>query len=254
MATITTADDIAALTEAHRLAQGTIGAETMQLIMSTWSTLDLAAIERTLEAWLRNSERIITSQYSRSAELAAGYGNIMQRLEIGPNVSADDLVSPAELLTSDEIRPSLLVTGPGRYFQALRKGNTQEVASLKAQVAAARSAQRLAMTGSRRTLTRTGLGWRRSTSGKPCQFCAMLAGRGAVYNSEEAAAFQAHDGCSCHPEPVFRREAQRSDEELRYKQLYDEAQAARRSGDIVAGGKNPALNALRTHMSRLGLL
>lgn len=36
-----------------------------------------------------------------------------------------------------------------------------------------------------------------------CAFCAMLSARGATYKTERSADFKAHDGCNCHPEPVF---------------------------------------------------
>lgn len=50
------------------------------------------------------------------------------------------------------------------------------------------------------------VGWRRVTSDNPCDFCAMLAAQGAVYNAEETADFEAHDNCSCTAEPVWGRE------------------------------------------------
>lgn len=50
------------------------------------------------------------------------------------------------------------------------------------------------------------VGWRRVSSGSGCSFCAMLESRGAVYRRERSARFQAHDGCSCTAEPVWRRE------------------------------------------------
>lgn len=45
-------------------------------------------------------------------------------------------------------------------------------------------------------------GWRRVTQGKTCQFCQMLAGRGAVY-SEETVYFAAHGHCDCAAVPNF---------------------------------------------------
>jgi hypothetical protein len=50
------------------------------------------------------------------------------------------------------------------------------------------------------------VGWQRVASDNACAFCEMLAARGAVY-SEESADFEAHDGCTCTVEPVWRREA-----------------------------------------------
>lgn len=68
---------------------------------------------------------------------------------------------------------------------------------------------RLTLAGGRQTLLQSIMadeyadGWRRITSGKACEFCAMLAGRGAVYK-EETVKFQSHGHCSCQPEPVYR--------------------------------------------------
>jgi hypothetical protein len=45
-------------------------------------------------------------------------------------------------------------------------------------------------------------GWARSTSGNACEFCEMLAGRGAVY-SEDTADFEAHGHCNCVAVPVW---------------------------------------------------
>lgn len=46
------------------------------------------------------------------------------------------------------------------------------------------------------------LGWARQTTGESCEFCVMLAGRGAVY-SAETADFGSHDNCDCVCVPVF---------------------------------------------------
>lgn len=45
-------------------------------------------------------------------------------------------------------------------------------------------------------------GWARIPEQNCCAFCALLATRGAVYK-EDTVAFQSHDRCRCHPEPVF---------------------------------------------------
>lgn len=46
-------------------------------------------------------------------------------------------------------------------------------------------------------------GWYRETKQRPCYFCALMAGRGAVYKSEQTAEFKPHDGCHCVPRPIF---------------------------------------------------
>jgi len=43
------------------------------------------------------------------------------------------------------------------------------------------------------------IAWRRLTSTKACNFCVMLADRGAVYWSEQTASFKPHDNCACFP-------------------------------------------------------
>lgn len=48
------------------------------------------------------------------------------------------------------------------------------------------------------------VGWRRVTHGG-CNFCQMLAGRGAVYR-EDTARFASHGHCGCTAQPVFRGE------------------------------------------------
>lgn len=45
-------------------------------------------------------------------------------------------------------------------------------------------------------------GYARVTDSSPCNFCELLAGRGAVYG-EESADFEAHDKCACGAEPLF---------------------------------------------------
>jgi hypothetical protein len=47
-----------------------------------------------------------------------------------------------------------------------------------------------------------GRGWARQTTGRSCDFCVMLAGRGDVY-SAETADFASHDRCDCVAVPVF---------------------------------------------------
>lgn len=47
------------------------------------------------------------------------------------------------------------------------------------------------------------VGYRRIARGESCQFCYMLAARGAVYK-DDSAYFAAHNKCKCTAQPVFR--------------------------------------------------
>lgn len=68
--------------------------------------------------------------------------------------------------------------------------------------------QRIVANAGRQTITQSSIddpaaeGWQRVGSGKDCEFCAMLIGRGAVYR-ESTATFASHDHCSCSAAPAF---------------------------------------------------
>lgn len=70
------------------------------------------------------------------------------------------------------------------------------------------------------------LGWaRRSRTGTPCGFCAMLISRGAVYRTAQTAQFSEgdlyHDDCNCYAEPLF-TDAQYDDSAFDLNRLYEE--------------------------------
>ncbi|WP_051742902.1 hypothetical protein [Kitasatospora sp. MBT66] len=52
------------------------------------------------------------------------------------------------------------------------------------------------------------IGYFRVTDAGPCYFCALMAGRGAVYKSKRTAAFGAHPHCHCQAVPIFSRRYQ----------------------------------------------
>lgn len=61
-----------------------------------------------------------------------------------------------------------------------------------------------------------GVGWRRVTGGHGCDFCRMLASRGAVYRKEVTATFAAHDNCDCMAEAFFEGEKIREANTIQY--------------------------------------
>lgn len=68
--------------------------------------------------------------------------------------------------------------------------------------------QRVIADGARQTIVGSTVkdparvGWARETDGNACDFCELLAGRGAVY-SEDSAGFESHDKCGCIGVPDF---------------------------------------------------
>ena len=71
-------------------------------------------------------------------------------------------------------------------------------------VLAANSMPRLVLNGGRDTvlgaISQDNARYSRVLGGTGCDFCQMLADRGAVY-SADTADFEAHDKCACTPEP-----------------------------------------------------
>ncbi|MFE2410834.1 hypothetical protein ACFXDE_21070 [Kitasatospora sp. NPDC059408] len=66
------------------------------------------------------------------------------------------------------------------------------------------------------------IGYYRATEGSPCYFCALMAGRGAVYKSKRTAAFGAHPHCHCQAVPIFSRRYQLPDANARFERMWRE--------------------------------
>lgn len=194
------------LTEAHRLAQVRVGAAAMQDMLAAWSLIDVNAIDATVPRWLRVALPLIQSRRDASALLAVNYLRTFRMLELG-NLEGFAPVTKAALDTA-AATTSLTVTGPVSLKSAMTAGTDLMRAAETAQTNTARSAMRHALGGGRDTIAATlesdryALGYRRVGSGKTCDFCQMLIGRGAVY-SGATSSFDAHDGCSCSAEPVY---------------------------------------------------
>jgi hypothetical protein len=242
--------EAARLTEAHRRAQGRLAARLALNLADTWTLLDPADIDATLQRWLRVTLPVVRDARRASAVLAGDYLPTFRALEIG---TIDGLtVRLTDSLDTRLASGSLIVDGPGFLRSATARGALLTTASEKALANVARSATRLALDGSRGTILgsietdRRSLGWARATSGKACAFCAMLAARGPVYRSEGSSSFDPHKGCNCHPEAVYREDADWPTGADRYRGLWDRAQAeARAAGELNRGTSNDALNAFR---------
>lgn len=197
--------EAARLTETHRLAQVRLGKLTVLQVRSLWPLLDPTALDATFPSWLRTVTPIVQAQRSASAQLAGRYLTAFRTLEVDAEPFAPVLADPAP---ARALTTSMLVTGPVSIKSAVKSGVPFALAVDTADVRAARAAMRHALAGGRETILHSvrsdtrARGWQRVTSAKPCEFCAMLAGRGTVY-TEESADFAAHDGCSCAAEPAY---------------------------------------------------
>lgn len=97
--------------------------------------------------------------------------------------------------------------GPGQFYNFLPNYDP-EMASGMASDALRGASTRMVMKGGRDTITHVvhvdpaAAGWERVIEPGACSFCAMLAGRGAVYK-ESTVDFRAHDHCHCVARVVF---------------------------------------------------
>lgn len=213
------------LTERHRLAQARLGARTAADVVATWALLDPERVDATVERWLAAAVPIVRSHRLDSARLAAAYAVAFKVSEVGGSASRPE---PIDEVVTDRLAVSLTVVGPVAIKRATSAGVPIARASQLAQAGVARAAMRHALDGGRETIVQTvqsdagALGWARATSARACGFCAMLASRGPVYGADTAG-FDAHDGCSCTPEPVYRSDADWPAGARDYRALWNES-------------------------------
>lgn len=194
------------LTEVHRLAQVTLGVQVVDQLNMVWPLLDPADLDGTFDRWLLAVTRIVAQQRSASARLAGSYLVAFARLELGPGTRMTPVLEPG--VDARALTTSMLVTGPVSVKRAMTRGVLLDRAVDIAKAASSAAGMRHALDGGRQTIQQTirhddrAVGFQRVTSGQPCEFCSMLAGRGAVYK-DDTVDFEAHDGCSCTSEPVF---------------------------------------------------
>lgn len=200
----------AALTEAHRIAQARLAANTTAQVLNVWPLLDPADLDGTLSRWISGVHPIVSANRDLSARLAAAYYQSFRTATVG---LAGDGFTPtlAGPLSLDRLTAALVVTGPGAIKTSLMRGVLLETALDTAQAETARAATYHATNGGRETIVASteadprAIGWARAASGDPCAFCAMLASRGPVYHDEDTGGFEAHPGCNCTAEPTFNR-------------------------------------------------
>lgn len=186
-----TASDIATIRAANR---GVVALATRDL-RAFWSSLNLDRPEAARDALLRFVP-VLTAQYGEvAATVAADFYDDL-RLEAGvrpgfrarmaETVPAEAVVARTRfgaqhLFTEAPGQALAFLTGAVSKY-VLQPGRSTIAGSAKADPAAS--------------------GWHRETRPGACDFCRLLAGRGAVYR-RETARFAAHDDCGCVAVPSW---------------------------------------------------
>lgn len=235
----------AQLTARHRQAQLAIRAGALRDFVRIWPLW--RGDERSFQALVEAAIPLVRAHRGASSELAATYFAAFRRAEgVGANATPQ-LAAPPD---PKRVTSSLYVTGSVMTGKAIAAGHSPQAAMQTALTRTSGALTRHVLEGGRETLIRSSAadrearGWTRVTGGTPCAFCAMLAGRGAVY-SEDAADFQAHDHCSCAAEPMYEGSELPGDSQ-RFRELYNRAtREASAAGELERGTSNDLLNAFR---------
>ena len=243
----------ALLTEAHRLAQVRLSAQTVARLLELWPLLDPNDIDGTYQRWVNAALPVIRGQRVASERLSAAYLTAFRAVEV-PD-AAPVTFPPAPPLSDEAAATSLLVRGPYRMREMLARSVPLAQASSTASAEAAAAGTRHALNGGREFLQAAAeadpevVGVRRVTSPGCCAFCALLAARSYDGLSSHATrsgsdAYKVHDNCHCTSELVYPNGGQVVERQVReFSALYSQALDDRDGGR--GGTSNPALNAFR---------
>lgn len=175
-------------------------------LSTLWRAVDPTALTATFDRFAAPAAVLVRARHSESAGIAAGYYGAFRMAEGVPGTAVPLL---AGALAPEVVRSTLRSSGLGGIINARRAGQSAQAAAQNGLVRVSGSATSLVLDGARETILgsvkvdRARPRWARTTDADPCDFCAMLASRGAVYLSEETADFQAHDHCACMAEPAY---------------------------------------------------
>lgn len=193
------------LTARHRQQQLALRAATIQQLLRLWPTLDWTRLDRTFPAWVLAVGEVVQANKRTSSGLAAAY---LQAFRLSEGIPAGPVVV-TDTVDAEQLLTSLRVTALVAAKRSAAAGMTAEQAMANAFVLSSGAASRLVLEGGRDTLVESlradsrAFGWRRVSSGRACDFCRMLVGRGAVYK-QDTSGFASHDHCGCTAEPVYK--------------------------------------------------
>lgn len=193
------------LTQRHRAQQLLLRRSTIAQVAKLWPALDWARLDATYPEFALAVAGLVEKNRATSAGLAAQY---LRAFRQAKGVPGELKVVFAEPLIVDQFTTSLRVTSVAAAKSAAARGVAADVAMSNALTQASGSMARLVLESGRQTVLETvradsaAYGWQRVLGGAGCDFCRMLAGRGAVYK-ESTADFESHDHCGCTSEPVY---------------------------------------------------
>lgn len=194
----------------HYLTQAGLAVALIRLLGTLWPSVDARSLKATLPGFQHDAEALIHRFSLASATLAAREyerrritAGIRSRftVPVASPPSVEQMDKSLSWATHNLWNGDLLTAPPGDVQAALDTALTQTEGA----------AQKLVLDTGRATTVaaveqdRQARAWAREARPNCCYFCAMLAGRGAVYSSAHAAGqdHAYHDHCRCLVVPVF---------------------------------------------------
>lgn len=192
------------LTQQHRAQQLLVRHDTMTKMARLWPALDYARLDATFPGFAVAAARLVQANRQTSAGLTSAY---LRRFSKAAGIPGDVRLGRLEPFNVDQFATSLHVVSVASIKSATAESVAADVAMTNGLTRTQMAMARLALEGGRQILTATVqadpgfVGYQRVLGGGGCDFCKMLAGRGAVYG-EQSVNFEAHDKCGCTGEPV----------------------------------------------------
>jgi hypothetical protein len=205
------ATDVKAQAQQFQASQALLAALLIRDVIAIFAGLGLSNVRASWPPIEAAIAAMIKDRFQLSAILGQNFYRDM-RQAAGAAGSFEASIPP--LPSEARLLGSLQATGPYSLLRDIGGGKPLDQALQNSAVRVAGAAAYMALEGARTLVTEAvqedpeALAWmRETTSGHPCAFCAMLAGRGAVYKSNRTASFEAHDHCACVAIPVWTRSA-----------------------------------------------
>ncbi|MEW6894469.1 hypothetical protein V3M68_02890 [Trueperella pyogenes] len=192
------------LTETHRRAQARLAGSIQAAAPELDALIDVGRLDATFPDWYMGLSALRESGRAASTRLASAYVSEFGRAEAGVELMAGrqrvDVLAEARDAHMDAV-----IMVKSRVAQGM---DVQEAWRIQAARVYAKLGQ--AVLGAGRGVVTTANfrysgkrgRWRRVSDGAPCAFCAMLVGRGPVYQ-EHTVQFRSHNHCGCSAEPVL---------------------------------------------------
>ena len=200
----------------YRVQSLAVRARSMREVMDLFPLLDLEDLDKTQARWLRANMSAIERGRLSSATLAARFSRRFAALETGQALGP--ALTPITAQDRRKLARSLLYV-PTRVKMGMTRGETVQQAGNVARslsVSKAATAVSAAETdtlasivqGTNPTMSAQQFprGWQRVAGADACDFCTMLASRGAVYLSSTVDFHMAkHQTCACTVECIYQQ-------------------------------------------------